>query len=226
MGNVVEKFEPAKARASLTDTAYEQLEELIVTLEIPPGEVLSEAEVAASLAIGRTPIREALHRLSNEGLVRVLARRGYFVTEVNPQKQLLLLEVRRALELIVARSSAKRATTKQREQFKSIAGGMSEASDKADELAFMRLDHQLNHLLTVAARNEYASRALSLFHGLSRRFWFMHFREVGDLPLCAQLHSDQAKAISEGDELRSQRATNALIDYVEDFTRETVEPGL
>ena len=98
---------PLKSRAthkgrgtnrSLSDQAYEGLEEMIVTLRLEAGAVLSEAELSEKLGIGRTPIREALQRLAREGLVLILPRKGILVSEINPGKQLLLLEVRRELE--------------------------------------------------------------------------------------------------------------------------------
>ena len=54
---------------SLTDRAYAEIEELIVTLQLAPGAPVSEAELCARLAIGRTPVREALQRLARENLV-------------------------------------------------------------------------------------------------------------------------------------------------------------
>ena len=61
-------------RKSLTTTAYEQLEELIVTAELEPGAILSEATLVEQLGIGRTPIREALQKLEREGLIRIMPR--------------------------------------------------------------------------------------------------------------------------------------------------------
>ena len=49
-----------------------------------------------------------------------------------------------------------------------------------------------------AAHNEYAARSMKLLQGLSRRFWYMHYREAADLPLCARLHANQARAIAAG----------------------------
>jgi DNA-binding GntR family transcriptional regulator len=86
-----------RALESLTERAYRQIEELIVTLQIPPGTVVSEASLSERLAIGRTPIREALQRLARERLVVVLPRRGIMVSEINVRTQLRLLEVRREL---------------------------------------------------------------------------------------------------------------------------------
>src|ERR1700745_1821346 len=64
---------------TLTDRAYRELEEMIVTLQLSPGTVLSEQALAVRLKIGRTPIREALQRLSRGGLVGVMSPRGVLV---------------------------------------------------------------------------------------------------------------------------------------------------
>ena len=71
---------------TLTDQAYNRLEEMIVTLELAPGAVLSEQALSADLGIGRTPIREALQRLALEGLVLVLPRKAIIVTDTDPQE--------------------------------------------------------------------------------------------------------------------------------------------
>ena len=76
---------------SLTDQAYQELEERIVTLQLQPGEVLSETALSEQLGIGRTPIREALQRLAREGLILILPRKGILVSEINPSKQFLVL---------------------------------------------------------------------------------------------------------------------------------------
>jgi len=94
------------ADPSLTDRAYLKLEELIVTLQLAPGEIVSEAALSRQLRIGRTPIREALHRLARERLVNILPRRGIIVSEINIAAQLRLLEVRREIERLVALARA------------------------------------------------------------------------------------------------------------------------
>ncbi|HAE00603.1 MAG TPA: GntR family transcriptional regulator, partial [Rhodospirillaceae bacterium] len=93
----------AEARLSLTEQAYRQIEERIVTLRLEPGEVLSEASLSLELGIGRTPIREALQRLAREGLVNILPRRGILVSDINVRNQLELLAVRREVERLMAR---------------------------------------------------------------------------------------------------------------------------
>lgn len=210
---------------TLTDQAYNRLEEMIVTLELAPGSLLSEQALSLKLGIGRTPIREALQRLAREGLVLVFPRKAILVTETDPRKQLLVLEVRRELERLLARASAERASTEERAQFEAIARGMENASRQEDDIAFMRLDRELNALLATAAHNEYAARAIRLLNGHSRRFWYLHYKQAADLPKVARLHADEARAIAKGDTVRAVEASDKLIDYVESFTRATVGLG-
>src|SRR5262245_45330921 len=207
---------------TLTEQAYNRLEEMIVTLNLAPGAVLSEQTLSASLGIGRTPIREALQRLGHEGLVRVLPRKAIIVTDTDPKRQLLVLEVRRELERLIARASAERATEAERLRFQAIADGMEAAARTRDDIAFLRLDRELNALLAHAAHNEYAARSMRNLNGHSRRFWYLHYKQAADLPKCARLHADQARAIARANPVRAMAASDKLIDFVEAFTRTTV----
>jgi DNA-binding GntR family transcriptional regulator len=207
---------------TLTEQAYNRLEEMIVTLSLAPGAVLSEQTLSATLGIGRTPIREALQRLGHEGLVRVLPRKAIIVTETDPKRQLLVLEVRRELERLLARASAERATEAERLRFRGIAEGMEAAARTSDDIAFLRLDRDLNALLAAAAHNEYAARSMRFLNGHSRRFWYLHYKQAADLPKCARLHADEARAIAKANPARAMAASDKLIDYVEAFTRTTV----
>jgi DNA-binding GntR family transcriptional regulator len=210
------------ARETLTEQAYRVIEEQIVTLRLKPGDVLSEQMLSASFKIGRTPIREALQRLAREGLITILPRKGILVSDINPRSQLLVLEVRREIERLLCRAGAERANKEQREEFQAIAQGMDRAAKTNDDIAFMRLDGELNRLMIEASHNDYAARSMKLLQGLSRRFWYMHYREAADLPLCARLHAIQARAIAQGDAEAAARASDKLMDYVENFTRGTV----
>ncbi len=209
--------------SSLTDRAYSELEERIVTLQLEPGAVLSEATLAQQLGFGRTPVREALQRLAREGLVAIFPRRGILVSEIDVKRQLTLLEVRRELERLMAIKATQRASDAERDYFLAIAEGMEQASVDNDDITFMRLDRELNLLVAKATRNEFASRAMGLMHGLSRRFWYFHYKEVADLPLCAKLHADLARAIWQLDSEGAAVASDQLMDYIEDFTRASLD---
>jgi DNA-binding GntR family transcriptional regulator len=209
--------------ASLTDRAYGDIEEMIVTLRLRPGEVLSETTLSQRLRIGRTPVREALQRLAREGLVTVLPRRGILVSEFNVQSQLRMLEVRREIERLLARSAATRSNGAERRRFAEVARAMREAAQCGDDYAFMRLDREFNGLVAGCARNEFAAKVIALMAGLSRRFWFMHHQQGDDLPVAAARHAAVADAIAAGDARAAARASDLLLDYIDTITRAAVD---
>jgi DNA-binding GntR family transcriptional regulator len=213
---------PVHPGDTLTEQAYREIEERIVTLRLKPGDILSEQMLSVAIKIGRTPIREALQRLAREGLITILPRKGILVSDMNPRSQLLVLEVRRELERLLSRAGAERATGEQRAALHDIALGMEQAGKANDDIVFMRLDREMNELMIDAAHNDYAARSMKLLQGLSRRFWYMHYRVAADLPLCARLHADQARTIADGDAAAAACASDALMDYVASFTRATV----
>ncbi len=213
------------APQSLSDRAYAELEEMIVTLRLDPGSAVSEAELSTRLRIGRTPIREALQRLARERLVTILPRRGIVVTEINVARQLRLHEVRRELERLIARSAARRATDDQRIRFRELATAFEKSARVNDDVTFMRTDREFNLLCSSASHNEFAAGAMSLMHGLSRRFWYNHYKQAADMPLTAKLHADIARAIADGDEARAADASDRLLDVIEEFTRAAVSPA-
>ena len=214
--------EPQK-RQSLAEKAYAALEERIVTLDFAPGEVLSENALAASLGIGRTPVREALQRLVREGLVVIMPRRGVLISDINVSDQLEALRVRRVLECLMAELAALRSTPGERTVFREIAQAMRLAGQQENDMGFMRLDRDLNRRIADSCRNRYARRAMGLLHGLSRRFWYVHYREVLDLPRCARLHAEQADTIADGGTAAALAATDTLLDYIESFTRASLD---
>jgi DNA-binding GntR family transcriptional regulator len=195
---------------------------MIVRLELAPGVAVSEAMLSQRLGIGRTPIREALQRLARERLVQILPRRGVIVSDINVKAQLRLLEVRRELDRLVARSAARRATPAERTRFAEIARGMERAARTGDDVAFLRLDREFNELCLQAAKNEFAATALGLMNSLSRRFWYVHYQRAADMPETSKLHADIARAIADGDEASAARAADVLIDNIDAFTRNTV----
>ncbi len=191
-------------------------------LELPPGGAVSEAMLSERLGIGRTPFREALQRLARERLVQILPRRGVIVSDINVKAQLRLLEVRREVERLVARSAARRASPEERARFAELAKAFERAARTNDDVTFLRIDREFNELCLVAARNEFATTAMQLMASLSRRFWYLHYKQAADMPETARLHADIARGIAAGDADAAGQAADALLDNIEAFTRNTV----
>ena len=212
----------SQAAPTLNEEAYRRLEELIVTLELAPGSVVSEAILSERLGIGTTPIREALQRLAREYLIQILPRRGVIVTGIDVRQQLQVLETRRELDRLIARAAARRGQPADRARFAEIAGAMGRAVAAGDLHAFLRADGELNAALASAARNEIAARTVATLHSVSRRFWFFHRNDHPGAATTMRLHVAFAKALAGGDEAVVAHASDALIDDLAEFARSTV----
>lgn len=212
---------PATERLDLADQALTQLEELIVTLKLAPGTLWSEADLCERLHIGRTPVREALQRLQNEHLVAIIPRHGVRIVATNVEDQLLLLEVRRELERLVATRAARRGTEAEREQCFKMADTLV-AKLEHGVVEFLRYHYQVKRFITEMARNPYAARAILPFHAISRRFYYLHHLHTKDMPLAAEHHVRVIRAVAQSDETAAAAASDALMDYAVAITRAVI----
>ncbi|HEU0231386.1 MAG TPA: GntR family transcriptional regulator [Burkholderiaceae bacterium] len=202
--------------------AYRVLEEMIVTMKLPPGSKISEKRLNRALGLGRTPLREALQRLANEGTVKILPRAGVIVSDIDMVDQMNMIEVRRELEKIIAGRAARLATKAERDMFKQLAQRFDRAASENDENIFIPADREFNSLSVKAAQNKYVTYAITPIGAQTRRFWYLYFRRFGDLAHTAKLHAVIARCIATGDENGARKASDALLDYVEEYTHKTL----
>jgi DNA-binding GntR family transcriptional regulator len=209
-------------KQKLSETAYQIVEELIVTLKLPPRTIFSETDLAEQIGIGRTPLREALKQMQTERLVVSIPRRGIMVTEINITDQLLLLETRRCLDRILVARAAQRVTDEQRALFQTYAQQIYQAAFDENLADYMRVDYEFDELVTIAARNPFAAEAAHPLHAHSRRFWYA-YRQHADWLRIAELHGVVMNRIVERDQAQAAAASDQLIDYLEEFARAVIE---
>ncbi|MFJ4229970.1 GntR family transcriptional regulator, partial [Paenarthrobacter nicotinovorans] len=94
-------------RKSLADVAYERLRDRLLMLDIKPGDILNDDQLAKELEVGRTPVREALKRLELDRLVITYPRRGTFATRVEVTDLAFISEIRAQLEPLAAARAAR-----------------------------------------------------------------------------------------------------------------------
>lgn len=203
--------------------AYRIIEAMIVTLRLAPGSLISENSMSTLLGIGRTPIREALQRLAFEGTVRILPRAGVIVSEIDLADQLKLIEVRREIEKILAGRAARLADSKTRAAFHRLAAEFERGARENDEKIFIATDREFNSLIAATAQNSYATHAIGPIEAQTRRFWYLHFERFGDLQRVCALHARIARAVAANDEAAARRASDDLLDYVEWYTKRTLD---
>jgi DNA-binding GntR family transcriptional regulator len=214
---------PGAEKLGLADRAWRQLEEMIVTLELPPGSVWSEAELSKKIGIGRTPVREALQRLEADHLVVIVRRHGARITEVNIEEQLLMLELRRELQRLIATRAARRRSPAEKKRLEEFARELRRIGRARDVIGFLRLHDRAWHFAASCARNRFAAAAMAPCVSMSHRFYFLHYRHVNDVHLATRFHAAVMDSIASGDEKKVSAATDRLLDYVERYTRATVD---
>jgi len=99
------------------DSAYEKLLSLIVDGQLLPDQPISERQIAAELKIGRTPVREAMRALAQDGLLEIVPARGTFVRSISDNQLRELYEVRQALEGQAAELAARNGATQKLLEF-------------------------------------------------------------------------------------------------------------
>lgn len=197
---------------SLAEQAYELLEEKLVTLQLPPGALVSEGELIEMTGIGRTPVREAIQRLANQELLQVIPRKGLLVTPVSRTGMLHILETRKPLERLVVHRAALNARDEQRSRFSAIARDMALVHESLDD--FLRLDFELDKLIDECTSNPFATAALAPFRSHSRRFWYFHRQQV-KLAEAIAAHASLARLIARRDPVGAEKASDATIALLE-----------
>jgi DNA-binding GntR family transcriptional regulator len=198
---------------SLATQAYILIEREIVTLRLAPGQMLTEATLIERLGVGRTPVREAIQRLAWEGLVDIRPRSGIRVSDLDPMEFAKVLEARRGVEQVLAKSAACYASSTDDEAFNFVGGQMRKAADTGDVDLFLDADKAFDTILARAAANPYAARLAAPLQTHSRRFWF-RLQRPDSLARAAEKHVALIDAIVARDEAKAVEAADALISHL------------
>jgi DNA-binding GntR family transcriptional regulator len=200
----------------LSEKAYHLIKEKILTLELEPLAVIDEQALQEDLNLGRTPIREALHRLASEGLIMVAPRRGMFVADISITDLQKIFEMRVLLEGFCARLAVQRASEKQIAAMIDVLGEL-DTVDPTDRRALLDIDRRCHQLLYQAANNEFLADHLARLHALSLRLWYLTLNRLDDVKGSVQEHCQITEAIR----LREGERAQALVqEHIAHFQQE------
>lgn len=150
---------------SMVVAAYDLIKERILNNEYEPGFQALEPEIAEELGMSRTPVREALIRLSNEGLVEVIPRRGFRVVPLSPADMKEIYQVLTALESMAAEVLARRKPTlEELEPMEQAVEALNDALRNDDLDAWAVADEQFHRsLLELCGNQRLASMAATVY---------------------------------------------------------------
>lgn len=149
-----------RGAVSLKHRAYAELKSRILSGALPPGELLSERQLALSLKMSKTPVHAALERLEGDGLVIVTAQQGIIVRAITPQDIADHFEIREAIETFVVARLAGRLNAEQVGQLKRNLVDHRRAIRRRDIAEHVRLDSEFHLLLCGFHGNREITRAM------------------------------------------------------------------
>ncbi len=192
------------------EAVYDRLKSAIVEGELAPGARMLEVELAGKLGVSRTPVREALVRLAQEGLAELLPGRGARVRVLSPAEVSEVYEVRAALEAEAARLAAQRASEGELEELARLEAALHRIP-KTDLAEQTRADTRFHAALVAASGNRELER---LFHQLDAKLALArrYSSDENQSPKTLAEHRAILEAILAGDPDRAAAAARAHIE--------------
>lgn len=213
-----------KADRQKTDVSA-LLREAIRCGRFMPNERLIEANLATLFDTNRANVRTALARLEQEGLVVHEPNRGARVRMVTDEEAIEITLVRGALEALVSRQAAERATKADHEQLRTTLDRARAAQDAQDMATFAQMNRQLHREIQAIAGNSSVMRLLDTLLFPIVRHQYRSIFMPGRAEQSLQEHTTIVDAIVENDPVRAEDATRRHFDAVADAVRRSIEVG-
>ena len=198
---------------------YHQLREAIVGGQLHPNERLVEATVAERMRAGRSAVRAALVRLDQEGLVTLEPNRGARVRHVTDQEALEIEEVRAALEGLLARRAAVRATPEDLKALRDVIAEMRERVEAGDSIGYSELNARFHQRIWSAADHPTATRIVGGLKSQAIRFQYQTAMRPGRAERSLHEHEEIFAALKAHDEEGAETAMRNHLGEVLDTLR-------
>lgn len=168
----LKEFAEIGPRKSLADEAADTLREFILLGKLPPGAPVPERDLSEALGISRTPLKEALRILENEGLISYGPTRRPRVADPSLEDLAQNLAVLGALEALAGKLACLNATDEEIAKAADLETRMRNADDDTDPLEFFRWDMEFHRTIVNAARN---APLIETHRGYNARLWRARF---------------------------------------------------
>jgi len=208
------------------DHAYESIWRQLLKGERKPGERLADTELALQLGLSRTPVRQALHRLAQEELVRFDARRGFSVQAFSRQDVHEIYDLRSTLEVAALRLAAPKLSLgdlkEQRERLHEARAALQTRADQRSLILHLQTDLAFHNLLIRTAGNGRLLRALAALRGQQALFQYQDISFPAANVAAGDEHESIllaliARDIDRAAELMAQHISNAKNRVLEDI---------
>jgi len=194
-------------RPTIARRIAQTLRDAIVTLEIKPGDTVSESDIAARFGVSRQPVREAFIQLSEQGLVRIRPQRSTEVVRISIRDVLNARFVRAALEVALVRKAAENADKLPKDAFDASFKLQTAASDANDYRAFHTVDDAFHRMIAEQAGHEHVWKLIDAQKIQMDRVRYLSLA-LG-MPMTIEEHRGIANAILAGDPDKAEEQMHA-----------------
>jgi DNA-binding GntR family transcriptional regulator len=198
--------------ASLTEHAYQAISRAIANLELKPGESLTQDRLAKWLSISRTPVREALRRLEQDGIIQTVPGRGLVVAELTIKDVEDMLDLLRLMDAHAAYLAARRRTQEQADQLAAVAQALLAAAERYDVEAWSAADTPYHEILLEASGNRLLRQSIQDVRQRLHRITINSGTRPERLLACTHEHLAVADAIVRGDSTAAAALMSKHID--------------
>ena len=167
-------------KKSLTNLVYWYSKEKILKNKLLPGDKLIEMEIASNLGVSRTPVREALKKLEEDGLVTSFPRKSYIVSKISVKEAKNLYIVRRSLEPLAVELLAQKGLSENTIYFQDVNEELRLAIENKDEELAQNLIIEWNMALVSCLNNEILVEVMNMINKRLYRFGNFIFRDKGN----------------------------------------------
>ncbi len=203
-------------RANLRDQIYDILKKLIISGDIKPGEKVNEEDIAATLNVSRTPIRETLLRLEHDGIVEIAPRKGAFIVSISKKRIIDILKVREVMEGLVVRLASERMTggllLKLRDSLNRHEAIIHRADGEIRLLEAADLDAEFHAYLLEACDNELAKNVMD---SINFNLQFIRLRTVVLPARPEKTYREHAKVMEAIEQRDPQLAEKLMREHIE-----------
>lgn len=209
----------------LRDVVFNALRESILHGELQPGARLIEVDLAEQLGVSRTPIREAIHKLEQEGLVKMLPRRGARVASISEKNVHDVLEVREALESLAAELAVARITAQEKIRLRQAEAEFTACIGEKNLAVIAQKDEAFHDIIYQATGNQKLQLVISNLREQMYRFRLEYIKDEKSRKLLVEEHRAIADAIIKGDAELAKSILEAHIQNQEDAILSNLAQG-
>lgn len=196
----------------LRDVVFKTLRQAILKGELAPGERLLEVQLADKLGVSRTPVREAIHKLAQEGLVVLIPRKGAEVASISEKSLRDVLEVRLALETLAVSLACERITQEDLQILEQEFLAFQKSVERDELLDITQRDEAFHDAIY---NSTYNTRLVTMINNLREqmyRYRMEYIKERDKREMLVQEHLEIMNAIKAGDSEAAQEAIRRHID--------------